>query len=431
MSRLSLSRTDRLLFGILLVLVVLGALLTWLFMPPEKSGGFVSSPSTFYNVRYGTKAAYLTLHELGYPVNQLRRPIDYSTLKGTGVLFMLNPILGLNDFESEALQEWVKEGHALVIAPGAADSEMDSNHACRGGKCGVRGSYIDEWFRLVSVEENEDKKIRVDLGVNQPLPDWQPDRDDPLIEGIGPLVAKGCWRFSPETPLRGVLEKSTPHIFWKDKQGTVAFQTEFGDGTIIALSDLYFLTNLGIREGDNVLLLDNIVATLTDRYPGSVSFDEYHLGFAHRDWSALAIAKLTFTGGWRWAAAQAALVGLLLLFAGTVRFGSPRDVVLKKRRNHREFAVSAGRLLRDAGATSMATEELIGYYRNRLCGLVHIESDADDNRLARAVGDSLGYDIQPLLAQCGEAVNRPLGRHKLLTIVKELHQVVEALDHGT
>ncbi len=431
MSRLALSRPDRLLFGILLILVVLGALSAWLFAPPEKTGGFVRSPSTFYNAGYGTKAVYLTLQQLDYPVGQLRRPIDDSTLEGAGVLFILNPITTLDDFESEALQKWIKDGHALVIAPGAPDFPRDSNNTCKGDKCKKRDSYIDDWFRLVAIEENRDEKIRVDLGAERPVPDWRPDRDDPLIEDIGPLVAERRWRFSPKAPLRGVLEKSTPHIFWKDEQGTVALETDYGDGTIIAVADVYFLTNLGIREGDNVLLLDNIVGTLADRYPGSVIFDEYHLGFAHRDWTPLAIAKLTFSGGWRWAAAQAALVGLLLLFAGFVQFGSPRDVVPKKRRDHREFAVFAGRLLKDAGATSMAAEELAGYYRNRISKLAHVEPDDDDRRLAQAVGDRLGYDIYPLLAQIREAVTHPIGRQRLLAIVKELHQVAEALDHGT
>ena len=65
--------------------------------------------------------------------------------------------------------------------------------------------------------------------------------------------------------------------------------------------------------------------------------------------------------------AQAALVGVLALWAGAMRFGSPRDIVRRQRRQQREFAEAAGRLLNEAGATSLAAETLYRYYRDRLC----------------------------------------------------------------
>ena len=56
------------------------------------------------------------------------------------------------------------------------------------------------------------------------------------------------------------------------------------------------------------------IRDLSARYPGRVAFDEFHLGLAEHDVSPVAIVKLLLFGSWRWAAAQAALVGVLALF---------------------------------------------------------------------------------------------------------------------
>ena len=142
-----------------------------------------------------------------------------------------------------------------------------------------------------------------------------------------------------------------PHAFWKDKAGIVGLRVEFGEGTIVALADPYPLTNLGISDADNGLLLANLARDLSARYPGQIAFDEFHLGFPQHDCSSVAMAKLMLAGPWRWAVAQAVVVAVLALWAGAVRFGSPRDVTLRRRRQHREFAEAAGRLLNEAGAT--------------------------------------------------------------------------------
>ena len=440
-------------------------------MPPEKTGGVLRLPSTFYNAGYGTKAAYLALQRLDYPVGRLRLPIDESTLEDTGVLFVLSPLTGLTDDEAAALDQWIKAGHALVVVPSRWGNFGLTRSNCRGGKCGPTGDGpLDDWFVMEEPAGKTDKDksdkdqagkdkahkvkaekddadrgvaervfdeygagetVEVNLRAKEPIPGWHPDRSDPLTAGIGPLTAAAGRRFNSTAPLGGSLKKMPFRVFWKDKLGTVGLRVKYGQGTIIALADAYPLSNLGISRGDNGLLLGNVVRDTSERYPGTIDFDEYHLGFVQRDWSPLAIAKLTFADRWRWAMVQAALVGALAIFAGAVRFGSPRDIVLRKRRQHREFAESAGQLLNDAGALPLAAETLYGYYRGRLCRLVHLEPDADDDRLGRAVGERLGHDIDPLLREAGQAVSRPVGRQKLLAIIQKLHQVAEALDHGT
>ena len=152
----------------------------------------------------------------------------------------------------------------------------------------------------------------------------------------------------PKSPCRGPLQDAPARVFWKDQQGTIGLRATYGDGTIIALADDYPLTNIGISQGDNGLLLANVVREMSARYPGRVAFDEFHLGLYEHEASPLAIITLMLSGPWRWAAVQAALVGALALAARAVRFGGPQDVVHKPRRQHREFAEAAGRLFDEA-----------------------------------------------------------------------------------
>ena len=119
MSLPAMSKADRLLGSIVLLVAALVALVIWLVLPPEKTGGLVEQPSTFFNAGYGTKAAYLVLDRLGYPVTRLRRPLGDDALEGIGILVVLKPRLGLRPYELTELEAWVRGGHVLVVAPGS------------------------------------------------------------------------------------------------------------------------------------------------------------------------------------------------------------------------------------------------------------------------------------------------------------------------
>jgi hypothetical protein len=283
------------------------------------------------------------------------------------------------------------------------------------------------------VEDSADKK-KVDAEKEDKAPgvsDKLPKSADPLTAGTTRLVAAEMWRFDVEKPLKGPLEKMPVHPFWRDEHGLVGVRVDVDDGVVIGLADAYPLSNLGISDADNGLLLANLVRDLSDRYPGQVAFDEYHHGFAQRDASSVAIAKLVFTGDWRWAVGQAILVGILALSAKVVRFGSPRDVTLKPRRQHREFAEAAGRLLDEAGATSLAAETLFRHYRERLCRLMDLEPQVLDRTLSEAVLARSDHEIAGVLLEARMAITGGTSRPRLLAITRKLHHVVEALEHGT
>ncbi len=220
-------------------------------------------------------------------------------------------------------------------------------------------------------------------------------------------------------------------MFWKDEGGAIGIEAHSGDGTIIALADEYPFTNVGVSEADNGLLLANIARQLSAKYPGDIAFDEYHLGMAERDVSEVAIAKLMLAGPWRWAVLQAALVGVLALFAQAVRFGKPKDVVRKLRRQHREFAEAAGRLFEEAGAAPLAAETLYRYYRDRLCKRLLLDNQVEDGQLCDALERRAGPAAAAALRNALHTMQGPIGRQKLLELTYELHRAAEAIEHGT
>ena len=94
------------------------ALVAWLVMPPEKTGGRAEQPSTFFNAAYGTKAAYRRSIAWSIRSTRLRRPLGQETLHGIGVLFILEPADGLERHEDDRAGRLGREGHALVVVPG-------------------------------------------------------------------------------------------------------------------------------------------------------------------------------------------------------------------------------------------------------------------------------------------------------------------------
>ena len=420
--------------SILLLGALLVAVLHWLLAAPDKTGGLLPLPSTFFNVGTGTKAAFDVLDQLKYPAVRLRRRISSQSLAGVGVLFILRPATGLAPEEVSALDDWVQAGHALVVVPGSKpESPPDPSEVSRND------TYLDDWFEWQETPSVA-KKTEALPPAEKAAPLVEVESRDALMAGIARLAVPDGRRFAPKSPCREPLQDDSAHAFWKDQKGTIGLEVESGEGTIIALADDYPLTNLGIGEGDDGLLLANVVREMSARYPGKIAFDEFHLGFAQHDVSPVAIVKLMLSGPWRWAAVQAALVGVLALFARSVRFGSPQDVVRKPRRQHREFVEAAGRLFEEAGAASLAAETLYGYYRERICTALLFDRHADDRQIQEAVERRAGAAAAAELRQAQEAMQRsrggqnrrnPIGRQELLALSQKLHRVAEALDHGT
>jgi hypothetical protein len=412
-----LSRTDRLLLGLLLPLALLAALATWWAMPPKKEGSWLGQPSTFFNDAHGTKAAYLALERLGVGVRRLREPIAAETLAGAAALVVLEPIEGLEKSETRALREWIERGHRLLVAP-----------TVRPNPLAPSSGFFDQWFRTAPPAQavvEPDGRITARSGVEL-------DAGDELFAGIRTLVAGVDSRFPPGAAVIGALARAPVEDLWQDRYGVVALRVRLGDGEIIALSDTYPLSNRGLADADNALLLGNLARELEAGDPGgAIVFDELHQGFPLRDASWVVVARLMLEERWGWAVAQGVLVAALALYGAGVRFGAARDVVRRQRRRHGEFAEAAGRVLDAAGATGLAFETLWAHYRARLCRALHLPDDADDRALAGAAARTAALDLTPLVERAAacRAPCRPT-RSQLLAMTSEMHRALEVLQHG-
>jgi len=418
MRRLDLNKTDTQVLLLLLVLALVAACVSWLALPPRKAGSLWKQPSTFLNRAYGTKALYLSLERMGYEVSRLRRPFEKEMLSRVDSLAILRPILPLKEHETTALEEWVREGHTLLICPSPASGILSASP-----------SEEVQWFNGARVgsgtsETTDPHSIPV-KDLPQPL--------DPLLEGVGEIVSYPLTRFAAQSSLTGSLEGCQADPFLVDEFGVVALRIECGQGHIVAIGDAYPLTNIGISKGDNVLLTANLAHLLGGPEKAHrIAFDEYHLGFGERDPSWLAILRLVFADRWGPGLIQASLAAVLALLAATFRFGRPEDIRVLPRRRETEFAQAAGCFLRKAKATRTVHRTLCDHYRKRACQLLHLDPDVDSSTLERAVEERTGRATDSFSrgANEPEALQR-LSEAQLLHSVQNMHEVVETLKHGT
>jgi hypothetical protein len=407
MKRLRLSKPDRLLLGILFLLAVLAAVVTILLRPPTKTGGADGKPSSFFNATYGTKASLLVLRQLGYRVEQLRRPFSAATLAPVDGLVILDPLVTHAAWEVDTLRNWLREGHRLLIVPQTPDGGTEDE---------TEG--LADWFQVEPVR-------RPTGSVPQTLTARLSERAerDRLLRGIKQLTADRRARFDAATPLGSGLRSATAEVLWVDRDGIVAIRVPLGKGEIVALADAYPLSNRGLREGDNGLLLANLADELSGGATGVIAWDEYHHGFVQREASPQAILRMVLTGPWGYAAAQASLVGILALLAAGARFGRPRDIVRLPRRRQREFVRAAGELLDDARATRLVYRTLADYYRQRLCRAVHLSSGVDDATLCRTVRQSSDVPITWIPPHDDSAARHETpSRSELLAQVQQWHK---------
>lgn len=389
MSGFRLAGSDRILVGILVPLMLLAGVIALVFSPAEKTGSLFENPSTFFNEPYGAKAAFVVLEETGAAIDRIRRPLSETNLDELSGLAILEPKRPLLEVEFEALQAWIEAGGRLLVVPPAPAKRDDPEE----------GRSLAEWFQAPAPLLNGQ---RVEL---RELP-----KDAPLLEGVSQLVFTGPRRLEVDAPFAEALEVRATRSLAYDASGSLLAEGRLGEGGIVVLADPYPLTNRGLADPDNDLLLANLADWLSHGGDGWIGVDEYHHGFVAREVSPVAILRLLLSGPWALAVAQGALAAALALWAAGARFGKPRDLVRGSRRRQREFAQAAGGLLAEAHATRFLHDTLARSYRERMCKTLKLPLDVEDRELVRAL--RLAADVpvtwvppHPRLASVGTLTN--------------------------
>ena len=419
----SARKADWLLLAALLTAATAIALLVVLTAPPQRTGGLPCQRSTFFNSKHGLKAAYLALERLEYSVERLRRPLDEDTLADADALALLEPLLPIEKYEAQCLLNWVQKGGRLLLAPGGQPYCDDKNE----NKVAV--NTLAEWFawaRQPTFFCDEDETIILAKSIRM---NADASRDSVLLDGIAELTVAGDARLEAAiVDANGPLADCQVTPLWGDDDGLIAARVVYGQGEMIVLADVHALCNRGLREADNALWLANLTRQLAGaNRDGTLLFDEYHAGFPHQEPSWSAIARLMLAEGWGSSVAQATLVAILALIAGSLRFGRPRGLEPARRRRHGEFLAAAGRLLHAARATDLAAETLRPHYHNRLCRALGLPQNASEEALNAALAARGCVQLGDAFA-AGSA--RRLNVGKLLAACRQMEKLLERFEHG-
>jgi hypothetical protein len=134
------------------------------------------------------------------------------------------------------------------------------------------------------------------------------------------------------------------------------------DRRVTLVADGHLFSNTDLRNTDAGPFALGLFAGRYD----TVMFEESHHGYAASGSLASAALQWSKRSPWGWAAWQLALVGLIALLFGAVRFGAPRPAIPRKRRSPLEHVRALATALAAAHGHDVAVATIIRGLRRRL-----------------------------------------------------------------
>ncbi len=326
-------------------LVVVGVVLLSYY---AERGSFEAAYSTFRTDLKGTKALFLWLKELGYA--PLRVTEDYARLRARGLLFVIAPLSsderfdeGLDPFEADALDDWVKKGNTVVLfCDGKRQALTTLNQRLVKGK--TRPTFSS------------------------------PAQRSPLTESVQTLVMKSDAHFKSDRS-RSRLKLKWSSVFGDEGRPQVVMARR-GKGAYVLVADAYLVSNVGIAEGDNMTFLLNLVRLYAR--DAVVLFDEFHHGHAASS-GVIAYAKQRSLHYFLIYLLVAVGVGLWHYGA---RFGQVIPRWTDPRRESVEYAHAVASLYQSAQMRRYALEICFNHFKKKLTRFVHHAGAWDAARVA-------------------------------------------------
>jgi hypothetical protein len=316
-----------------LVLVLAGFLLVvWRLLDLRFQAGKGLPPYSLYSEQDdGLAEAAHVLRKLGWEPVPLTRPAVVGLQQG--LLLCVGP--ETDEFgaaDVRVLLHWVEAGNTLLFA----STHQTALHQA-----------LD--LHLVRPRALEEDPLDVD-----------PEAFSPYTDGIARLTID--FRATVQGPA------SLPLWYVGDRPGAVVLRR--GEGHILVLADPGLLTNHGLRQGDNVLLLSNI-ARLHGR-DGQVYFDEYHhglrssggfwgyLGYHREQLTLVPIAVVLGAGLWR----------------ALVRLGPAVPRPAETRADAVDYASALGRLYEQTGSRRLLGRALARGFLATLTRVLRLRRNA-------------------------------------------------------
>ncbi len=346
--------------------------------------------SSYRSTPYGTLAYYTLLEQSSYPVTRFEKP--FTKLKerpdiGTLVIISLPPITNPSPEEFEALIEWVKAGHQLII--------------------------VD---RDIYVPFGELLARTTDFSFQDKEQFFRPTQPTLYTLGIEQVKAT-------EFASRVTVENGSVTYHISDSRGAILADTAIGSSRVVMLTEPYIVSNNGIAEADNALLAVNLFANAP---PGKIAFDEFHHGYGNSSGSQGALAYFNGTPI-KWMFYQGLFITALLLYTYGRRFARPLPLRKEHRTTNLEFVSSMANITRLARATDLAMQNIYADFRNKLCRYSGLPTRVDSPRLASVAARRLKRDereLRDLLAKCEKAVRgEPISEAELLQLTTRIRAI--------
>jgi Domain of unknown function (DUF4350) len=340
------ARTEALVGGlVLVVLVALGTLLgTW------RGAGIREDrrASTFLTDPEGTRGLAQSLERLGLGVERWRRSLrQLPPDSGVPTAFaLLDPTDPLSGIEVRLLRSWNDSAptNALVLAgPGAVAA-----FPCYG--------FTLDWRDLDSLDVRP----------------WGTSATQIWPRAAGVLAATRDTAVTDSSRIEdattttcqvpAVRRVDTLVVSTSGRVVALRLLRADGGGDVLLFADAAPFRNRALRESDAGPF---ILGLFVGRYRRAI-FEEAHHGYAEGGSLAAATLEWTWRSPWGWAMWQLALVGLLALLAGGVRFGVPRRVVERRRRSPLEHVRALATALAAARGHDVAIRAIVEGLRRRL-----------------------------------------------------------------
>lgn len=359
-------------FGILLLVAF--AMIAYMTQTDNGSG---TVPSSFSSGNSGTKAAYLLLEQTGYsPRRWTGDPRKLVDLGPNATLILAEPEPG-EAAEMDAVRNFVRKG-GRVVGTGPTASMFFPGARMRPGM---------PHFTWKS---------------------YKPNEPSDLTRGIEEIELATQFYFD---------EKSGDTPF-SDGEERPIVRFRYGAGEVIWWSSTDPMSNAAIREKDNAQLLLNSVG---DPGRGPVLWDEYfHEG-------SKTVVDSILASPLRWGLLQAGLIGIVVCFTYSRRYGPVRDSVATSRLAPMEFVETLAALYERSGASQISVEIVNSRFRNALHRRYSIALDAPPHITAkRIVEHAPGLDEDAVRRTlndiAGIETGAPVTPKQATVLVRQLHE---------
>lgn len=361
-------------------MVLLGVVGAVVAPGPDAAGG---GASTYSAGPSGTKAAFVTLRELGYGVDRSIEPM--TALKA--------------DPQT-----------TVLIVTGDEDPSGQDRRAAR--------RFLEAGGVILATGANGAKFV----GMTPPAPAPNPAFPADNLVTYRPLLPSALASRADAITMRlkvafPKLEPSFATVYGLSADEAVVATASVGAGRAIWWASATPLTNDQVGQADNFQLLLNAIGPAGSR---RILWDEHYQGHKRSLWSYAKSTPLP------WIGLQAALLALAGMATFSRRHGPVRADAAETRTSPMEFVDMLGALYRRAGAGAAAVHAARARLRRALATRCGVPANSADTVLAGAAAARLGLDAEAIADLLTESERAAAGGNleaaEALTYTRRLQQ---------